>query len=125
MPDLPAGSDAIASEPPAAEAPAAEEPAAEAQDAPETAPAVEPTEPQAVEEPATPAESTPAEAAPAEAAPAAPPTTYVVVAGDNLWDVAERLYGDGERWRDIAAANPGIDPGRLEVGATLNLPPAN
>jgi nucleoid-associated protein YgaU len=42
--------------------------------------------------------------------------------GDTLWSIAQRTYGDGKRWRDIAAANPGIEPTRLKVGQTLVLP---
>jgi 5'-nucleotidase len=48
-----------------------------------------------------------------------------VVAGDTLWDIAERVYGDGAKWRMIADANPGIRPHRIHVGDTLNIPPAS
>lgn len=47
---------------------------------------------------------------------------YRVAEGDSLWLVAERVLGDGERWKEIAAANPGIDANRLVVGAWLALP---
>lgn len=67
-----------------------------------------------------------APATPAPAAPAAPATgPYTVVAGDTLWDIAERVYGDGAKWRMIADANPGIRPHRIHVGDTLNIPPAS
>ncbi|MEU8545992.1 LysM peptidoglycan-binding domain-containing protein [Streptomyces roseoverticillatus] len=64
------------------------------------------------------------------AAPAAeclPPTapgarTYTVEPGDTLWTVAERFYGDGNRYRDIAAAS-GIDnPDVVNVGQVLTIP---
>lgn len=48
--------------------------------------------------------------------------TYQVEAGDTLWDIAQRFYGDGTKWRLIANAN-GIDnPRRLQVGTVLIIP---
>ncbi|HEV7255038.1 MAG TPA: 5'-nucleotidase C-terminal domain-containing protein [Mesorhizobium sp.] len=132
LPELPAGSNAITSEPPATDAPVSQEPAAPAESAPAEAAPAQATEPaQAEPSPAepmpaeAPAEPAPADAAQPAEATAAPPSTYVVVAGDNLWEIAERLYGDAERWKDIVAANPGFDPNELAIGMTLNLPPAN
>ena len=72
-------------------------------------------------------------AAPAEAQPSAPGELapqdgqqesgswreYEVRQGDELWDIAERELGAGERWRQLVAANPGVDidhppaPGRV------------
>jgi len=72
-------------------------------------------------------------AAPAEAQPSAPGELapqdaqqesgswreYRVRQGDELWDIAERELGAGERWRQLVAANPGVDidhppaPGRV------------
>jgi len=67
----------------------------------------------------------PAHAAPAEAAPAAPAEgTHTVVAGDTLWDIAEKVYGAGSKWKAIADANPGIKARMLTVGSTLTIPPA-
>ena len=70
-----------------------------------------------------PAETADREAAPTEA-PAAPARidTYAVRAGDTLQSIASRLYGDAQRWRDIAKANPGLDPRRLPVGQKIKLP---
>lgn len=34
---------------------------------------------------------------------------YEVQPGDELWDIAEHELGAGERWRQLIAANPGID----------------
>jgi sulfite exporter TauE/SafE/copper chaperone CopZ/LysM repeat protein len=76
------------------------------------------------------------DAAPKEAAPEAPnePTppnpvvapertaTYAVQRGDTLKSIAKKLYGDARRWRDIAAANPGLRKGKLKAGQKLNLP---
>lgn len=48
---------------------------------------------------------------------------YVVRAGDELWSVAERQLGAGERWREIAALNPGMDETTtLTPGSTITLP---
>lgn len=53
--------------------------------------------------------------------------SYTVAAGDDLWSVAERLLGEGRRWRELARANPELlsDPTtRLTAGARLRLPAA-
>ena len=50
---------------------------------------------------------------------------HVVQAGDDLWSLAERYYGDGRDWRKIAAANPHVltgGPDRLQVGWRLRIP---
>ena len=50
---------------------------------------------------------------------------HVVKAGDDLWSLAERYYGDGRDWRKIAAANPKVltgGPDRLQVGWRLKIP---
>jgi len=49
-------------------------------------------------------------------------SSYTIQKGDTLWKIAEAHYGSGQRWQDIAAANPGINPKKLAVGQTLNLP---
>lgn len=48
----------------------------------------------------------------------------VVRPGETLWVIAEREIGDGHRWREILAANPGLDPRRIPAGAVLNMPGA-
>lgn len=59
-------------------------------------------------------------------APETPPgpqlRTHRVVAGDDLWSIAEQHYGDGTRWRQVAAENHISDVTHLEVGAELRLP---
>ena len=50
--------------------------------------------------------------------------TYVVKAGDCLWDIAQVQYGDGFRWVEIYNANKSLisNPGLIEIGMTLQLP---
>ena len=69
-------------------------------------------------------------AAPAASEAAAPaaaanPGEHVIATGDTLWDIAEKAYGDGSKWRLISDANPKFRPRHLPVGATLTLPPAS
>lgn len=47
---------------------------------------------------------------------------YLVQAGDTLSEIAEEQLGTSQRWRDIVAANQGLDPKRLKVGQRLMLP---
>jgi 5'-nucleotidase len=48
-----------------------------------------------------------------------------VAAGDTLWDLAERYYGDGAKWGVIAEANPGMNAQVLAIGQTLTIPAAD
>ncbi|MBX2852466.1 MAG: LysM peptidoglycan-binding domain-containing protein [Phycisphaeraceae bacterium] len=48
--------------------------------------------------------------------------TYTIRKGDTLWSIAQREYGDGQKWRDISAANPSVDPKKLAVGQQITLP---
>jgi len=53
-----------------------------------------------------------------------PPSTYTLVAGDSLWKVAQKMLGDGSRWREIQKLN-GISDAQLKklpVGMVLKLP---
>ncbi len=58
----------------------------------------------------------------APAAGAAGRQSYVVQKGDTLWSIANRVYGNGQRWKDIQSANPGLDPTRMRAGQTILLP---
>lgn len=74
-------------------------------------PVSEPTQPEQPEEPEQPAE-------PADS------TTYVVVAGDSLWKIAQKYYGAGAKWNVIYEANKSTvkDPSAIWVGQVLNIP---
>lgn len=48
--------------------------------------------------------------------------TYTVRKKDTLWSIAKRHLGDGQRWREIVAANPGLDHRKLMPGQTIKLP---
>jgi nucleoid-associated protein YgaU len=48
--------------------------------------------------------------------------TWKVGPGESLWRIAERALGDGNRWREIAALNPEVNPDRLSTGTVLVLP---
>lgn len=50
-----------------------------------------------------------------------PAGTYTVVAGDTFYGIARKL---GVTVADLEAANPGVEPARLQVGQVLNLVPA-
>lgn len=53
------------------------------------------------------------------------PETYLVQAGENLRQIANRLYGDPDRWSEIYEANQdliGEDPNNLWVGLSLTVP---
>lgn len=49
-------------------------------------------------------------------------TTYTIQSGDSLALIAKRQLGAESRWTEIQAANPGLDPKRLRLGATIQLP---
>jgi nucleoid-associated protein YgaU len=61
------------------------------------------------------------EAARAERAEA---KTYTVQAGDTLGKIAQAVYGDGSRWKEIFEANKSTikDPDLIQVGQELKIP---
>ena len=66
---------------------------------------------------------------PAAPAPTGQPSnvarTHVIQSGETLSSIAAAAYGDRNLYPAIIRANPGIDPNRLKVGSTLNLPAAS
>ncbi len=51
--------------------------------------------------------------------------TYVIRRNDTLYRIAEKYYGDGERWRWILQANPNLNPRRLPVNEAIRIPLSN
>lgn len=49
---------------------------------------------------------------------------YVIQSGDSLASIAQEVYGDPTRWREIARANNLEEPYALTVGASLRIPDA-
>jgi nucleoid-associated protein YgaU len=58
------------------------------------------------------------------APPAAPSTgmKYRIKRGDTLAGIAAATLGSGNRWKDIVAANPGLDPRRLKIDQEIMIP---
>lgn len=54
--------------------------------------------------------------------PVTTPLKHVVTPGETLIGIARQRLGDERRWREIMAANPGLESGSLKAGQTLNLP---
>ncbi len=48
--------------------------------------------------------------------------TYTIQRGDTLGKIAQNLLGSSQKWRDIAVANPHVNPNKLAVGDTLVIP---
>ena len=70
--------------------------------------------------------SSTASAAPQPAGPIGSGATYVVVNGDSLSKIAQREYGDANRWRAIYEANKDVikDPDLIYPGQELKIPGA-
>lgn len=52
----------------------------------------------------------------------APAGEHVVEKGESLWKIALDVYGNGSRWREIAARNAPVRPDRIFPGQRLVLP---
>ena len=50
------------------------------------------------------------------------PTTYTVVAGDNLYNIAKKFYGDGNQWTVISKANNLANPSVIHRGNVFMIP---
>ncbi len=61
-----------------------------------------------------------------EPAPEGDTETYVVVAGDSLWKIAQQYYGSGAKWKVIYEANKATikDANLIWVGQVLVIPAA-
>lgn len=49
-------------------------------------------------------------------------TSYTVQYGDNLWNIAVKMYNDGYQWTKIAQANDLTNPDIIHAGNTLTIP---
>jgi nucleoid-associated protein YgaU len=54
--------------------------------------------------------------------PAPQPTHYTVAAGDNLSQIAQKFYGDPNKWVEIAKANNLDNPRIIHAGNALTIP---
>ena len=84
------------------------------------------TPPSSAPSPTTPGTSPPTSApsapsAPLPGGPTGAASTYVVQPGDSLWAIASTRYGNGAKYLDILAANPGLTE-RIKPGMTIGLP---
>lgn len=59
---------------------------------------------------------------PAKKPPAEEFIMHKVMAGETLATIAKWYHGKTSAWREIAAANPGVDPDRLREGQSLRIP---
>ncbi|MFT3784821.1 MAG: LysM peptidoglycan-binding domain-containing protein [Tepidisphaeraceae bacterium] len=50
------------------------------------------------------------------------PTKYTIQKGDTLWKIAVAHYGDGQKWKAIADANPGLNGDKIQAGKVIVLP---
>lgn len=50
------------------------------------------------------------------------PKTHTVKAGDTFQSIAKQYLGSENKWKDIAEANPKVDPTRLKIGQVLRVP---
>jgi nucleoid-associated protein YgaU len=48
--------------------------------------------------------------------------TYVVQEGEGLFEIAEKIYGNGDLWTKIAEANKLSNPDQIEAGTKLIIP---
>jgi nucleoid-associated protein YgaU len=82
------------------------------------APAAPVDEPAAFEQPA----EEPAFQPEDQPEPAPQAQTHTVEPGDTLWGIAERYYGDGNRYQDIANASGLDNPDVIQPGQLLTIP---
>ncbi|MCE5325223.1 MAG: LysM peptidoglycan-binding domain-containing protein [Planctomycetaceae bacterium] len=67
------------------------------------------------------------EVAPAPDAPKPQPVlpkyiNYTVQRGDTFWSIAQRTLGQGNRWKEIEQANPGVTASSLKAGQVVKIP---
>lgn len=82
-------------------------------------PALQQTTPTQPSEEATVAEETPGSIGETSSAAI---SRYVVEPNETLWSIAEKEYGDGFMWTEIAKVNNITQPNQLEKGQELDIP---
>ena len=50
------------------------------------------------------------------------PKSVTVTKGTTMWGLAKKFYGDPNRWKEIQAANGGVNERKLQIGAALVIP---
>lgn len=60
--------------------------------------------------------------APEPTPPVAEPRTHTIAAGDTLWSLGVKYYGDGKQSKKIQDANPGLEPTRMSIGKKIVIP---
>ena len=70
------------------------------------------------EEPPRPTDSSATHDAGASSAP----RTHTVKAGETFQSIAKQYLGSENKWKEIAEANPKVDPTRLKIGQVLRVP---
>jgi 5'-nucleotidase / UDP-sugar diphosphatase len=71
--------------------------------------------------PATPPPGAAQQSAPAPQ-PSAGGKSYTIKPGDNLWNIAKEVYGDGTKYQRILDANPGLNPDNMKPGTKIVIP---
>lgn len=61
-------------------------------------------------------------ATPPKPAEVKPQRQHTITAGDTLWDLAQKFYGNPFKWTTIAQANKNPDPYKLQIGRKLIIP---
>jgi LysM repeat protein len=77
--------------------------------------------PMTVNSPSTPT-PTPADSRPAQTLSPGGAQSYTVQPGDTLWDIAERVYGDGTKYPVIAVASGITNADLIKPGEILTIP---
>ena len=90
-------------------------------DAPQAAAAEQPSDSFASTEEIAPPRATPAPAK-ARTRASVSGTKYKIKKGESLWSIAQAKYGNGNKWKAIAAANPSVNPNKVQAGQTIVLP---
>ena len=55
----------------------------------------------------------------------APPSDgygYTVAAGDNMWKISSKVYGDGKFTQKIVDANPSLNAAKMKTGSVIKIP---